>query len=305
VSGKVCVVGSFMADLVVTAPRRPQPGETLRGHDFAIYPGGKGYNQAVASRRAGAAVSFVGMLGKDAFGDMFVADLEAEGIDTTHVRRHAEVGTGVGLPVVEDDGQNSIIIIPRANLELTPADVEDAEGAIAGADVLLLQLELTLETTAAAARIARAAGTTVLLNPAPFATLPAEILKDVDVLVPNEGEARAFVGAPDETPIADVAALLRDTCHGALVVTLGGDGVLVSDAAGDVVVRSHRVPVVDTVGAGDVFCGALGSALAEGLDLPAAVAWANAAGALAVGRRGGSTSAPFREEIRALLDSRS
>lgn len=297
---RVCVVGSFMMDLVARAPRRPHPGETLAGHSFAIYPGGKGYNQAIAAKRFGADVAFVGMLGRDSFGTEFLAGLADCGIDHTHVQQHPSIGTGVGLPVVEDSGENSIIIIPQANLALTPADVERAADTIRDADVLVLQLELPLESLAKAARIAHDAGTVVVLNPAPYQRLPKELLANVDVLVPNEVEAHAMIGA-ENLSHQDLADAVGAFWPRRAVVTLGGDGVVVLGSPLTTTIPAHEVQPVDTVGAGDTFCGVLSACLANGMSLVEAARYANAAAALAVTRPGGSTAAPTRQEVEQLL----
>ncbi|ACQ79961.1 ribokinase [Beutenbergia cavernae DSM 12333] len=303
--GRVCVVGSFMMDLVVSAPRRPRPGETLVGTSFAQYVGGKGFNQAVAASRAGAATSFVGRLGDDLFGAEFRAALRTDGIDDGGVLDDAEGGTGVGLPVVEPGGQNSIIIVPRANLRLTPADVERSRERIEAADVLLLQLEVPVEASLAAARIARGAGTAVVLNPAPYAPLPPELVAACDLLVPNEHELAGLAGAPvpADGPEA-VEVLARDVLgrHGvSLVVTMGATGVLVLAADGaSSLVPGRTVEAVDTVGAGDTFCGNLGARLAVGDALTDAVAYANAAASIAVTRHGGAPSAPEADEVEAV-----
>lgn len=298
------MVGSFMTDLVVTAPRRPRAGETLRGHDFRISLGGKGYNQAVAARRAGASVEFVGMVGIDDFGSDFLEGLRAEGIGAAHVLTSGRTGTGVGLPLVDDSGQNSIVIVPRANLELAVPDLDQARTTIESASVLLLQLELDPAVTSRAAQIAHAAGRTVLLNPAPFAPLDDRTLRDVDVLVPNEGEARSLAGTDDDAPLDQVVSNLRRRFHGHLVITLAEAGALIAPAGTTPFhLPAHEARVVDTVGAGDIFCGVLGAGLAEGLSLASAVRRSNAASALAIGRRGGAESAPSRAQIVALADA--
>lgn len=298
----VCVLASFMYDLVVTTPVRPRPGETVAGTSFETFVGGKGFNQAVAARRAGAEVSVIGRLGDDSFGEEFRSFLHAEGIAADHVLADAGSGTGVGLPVVEAGGQNSIVIVPRANLHVTRHDVAAASGAIAAADVLLVQLELPMAATLAAVRIAHGSGVRVVLNPAPYAELPADLLAMVDVLVPNEGELRRLAGADPDAPAAEVARAWWRGRHGALVVTLGEDGALVLDGAADPVhVPGLAVDAVDTIGAGDTFCGNLGARLAAGDSLPEAVMVANAAAALSVQRHGGAPSAPFAEETSGLL----
>lgn len=295
---RVCVVGSFMMDLVARAPRRPHPGETLAGRSFTTYLGGKGFNQAVAARQYGVDVSFIGMLGTDAFGQEFIAGLDAHGIEHSHVMRHPDIGTGVGLPVVEDSGQNSIIIVPRANLAITPADLDAARSVIAASDVLAVQLELPLDVVTRAAEIAHSAGTTVVLNPAPFQDLPPELLELVNILVPNEVEAQAFTGAADSSPDALVTAM-RENWDRPAVLTLGARGVAVLEDGNATHIAALPLQPVDTVGAGDTFCGVLCAALAEDLTLLDAARVANAASSIAVTRPGGSTSAPSREDIHA------
>lgn len=301
---KVCVLASFMYDLVVTAPVRPRAGETVVGTSFETFVGGKGFNQAVAARRAGAEVSVIGRLGDDSFGEEFRAFLHAEGIAANHVLADAGSGTGVGLPVVETGGQNSIVIVPRANLHVTRHDVAAASGAIADADVLLVQLELPMAAILTAVRIAHGSGVRVVLNPAPFSELPADLLAMVDVLVPNEGELRQLAGADLDAPIADVARSWWRGRPGALVVTLGADGALVLDGDAEPEhVPARTVEAVDTIGAGDTFCGNLGTRLAAGDTLSQAVTVATAAAALSVQRPGGAPSAPRAEEVAELLGS--
>lgn len=298
----VCVLASFMYDLVATTPTRPQPGETVMGTSFETFVGGKGFNQAVAARRAGAEVSVIGRLGDDPFGEEFRTFLHAEGIAAEHVLADAGSGTGVGLPLVETGGQNSIVIIPRANLHVTRHDVAAASNAIISADVLLVQLELPMETVLAAVRLAHGAGVRVVLNPAPYAALPRDLLAMVDVLVPNEGELRQLASASSEAPIEQVATDFWRGRRGALVVTLGEDGAFVLD--GDAPyerVPAVTVEAVDTIGAGDTFCGNLGARLAAGDDLRTAVTAANAAAALSVQRHGGAPATPHAAETAELL----
>lgn len=295
-----CVVGSFMMDLIAYAPRRPEPGETLVGTEFLKTPGGKGFNQAVACARSGMPTSMVGRVGEDDFGTEFLNMLRGEGIDNCGVSRDAETGTGVGMPVVSADGQNSIIIIPRANHSITPQHVRDQARLIEDAAVLLLQLELPMDAAIEAARIARTAGTCVVLNPAPYTELPTAIVDLCDVLVPNEVELAAWTGhdTASTEEVIRVAAELG-AHHGVdLVVTLGSRGVLV--AARDEepqFIAAHRVHAIDTIGAGDVFCGYLCAQLCQGASLADAARVANVASAIAVTRPGGASSAPTRAEV--------
>lgn len=301
-SAEVVVVGSFMTDLVVRTPRRPRAGETVVGTEFERFLGGKGCNQAVAAARAGAAVAMVGRLGDDEHGRDFLDLLVREGIDAAHVVVDGSAGTGVATPLVEPSGENSIVIVPRANSGVSPDDVAAAANAIRGAWVLLLQLELPLPTALAAARCAHEAGVTVVLNPAPAVGDLEGLEGLVDVIVPNEVEAAALTGIEDD-PLA-AAKALRERFGGAVVVTLGAQGSLVLPADGTSgQVATHVVDVVDTVGVGDAYCGSLGARLAAGDDLLAAARWASAAAALAVTAKGAEPSLPTAAQVEALLRS--
>ena len=302
----LCVVGSFMMDLIAYAPRRPEPGETLTGNSFLQTPGGKGFNQAIAAARSGVATAMVGRVGQDLFGDQFLAALAEAGVDNSGVGQDPAVGTGVGLPVVSDDGQNSIIIIPQANHAMTAAMVREQAALIEQANVLLLQLELPMEAAIEAARIAKAAGVRVVLNPAPFAALPDELVDLCDMVVPNEVELANWTGidVSDPEQVAAVAGDLGQHHDLDLLVTLGARGVLVAARGAEpVLVPGHRVEVKDTIGAGDIFCGYLCARLSTGGDLVEAVHYANAASALAVTRTGGASSAPTHTEVEAFLAS--
>ena len=296
----VVVLGSFMLDLVVRAPRRPTAGETIIGSGFDEFLGGKGCNQAVAAARAGARVAMVGRLGDDAYGRRFLDLLGREGIDASHVGVDPDEGTGVASPLVEPSGENSIVIVPRANHRVRPADVDAAGDAIDAARLLLLQLELPLDAVVAAATRARAAGATVVLNPAPATGDLTALDGLVDVLVPNAVEAAALTGIDDD-PLA-AAKVLRERFGCAVVVTLGAQGSLVLQADGShEQVSAHLVDVVDTVGAGDAYCGSLGARLAAGDDLLLAATYASAAGSLSVTTPGAEPSLPTSAQVAALL----
>ena len=204
---KVTVVGSLNIDLVSRAPRYPQQGETLIGDAFDIFTGGKGFNQATAAARLGADVTLIGCVGTDSFGEMLLSAMAAEHLDG-RIKR-AEVGTGVATIVVEPNGENSIIVVPRANMALTPADIEEAALCIAEAEVLLLQLETPIAASERAAEIAKANDTTVLLNPAPAQPLPDSFLAHVDIIVPNESEAALLTGMPVTNAEEAVSAARR------------------------------------------------------------------------------------------------
>lgn len=289
-----------MMDLVTRAPRRPERGETLIGTGFAQHLGGKGLNQAVAAARCGADVHMVGAVGDDEYGAQFLGRLDAEGVDARHVLT-TPLGTGVGLPLVEPSGENSIVVVPRANLSVTPDHVRAAAPALQGADIVLLQQELDLGTIREAARIARDAGTAVMLNPAPALAGTRDMRGLVDILVPNEHEARALADEAEGTPEALGKALLEQWSLSQVVLTLGSAGALVVDRDGTTPVRPHVVAAVDTIGAGDTFCGTLAARLAGGEPFAAAVAYANVAAAISVTRPGGADAVPRHAEVLAAL----
>jgi ribokinase len=302
-TASIVVVGSLNMDLVIRAPRIPQPGETIIGGAFHTVPGGKGANQAVAAARLGAQVSMVGRVGHDAFAVALLENLDADGIDHAFVVQDEEAATGVALIVVDDHGENSIVVSSGANMRLSPADVEAAGAVIAAADVLILQLEVPLESVIRSAELARAHGVKVVLNPAPARRLPSSLLSMVDVLVPNESEAALLAGLPVGTQAeAETAAgaLLRSGV-GTVILTLGERGALPARAGEIQVCPAFDVKPVDTTAAGDAFVAGLAVALAEGKGLSEAVRWGNAAGGLATTKLGAQPSLPTRQALERLL----
>ena len=299
----VTVVGSLNMDLVARAPRIPQPGETIIGGDFQTVPGGKGANQAVAAARLEAQVSMVGRVGRDAFANPLLDNLAAAGVDPAFVIPDPEAATGVALIVVDDAGQNSIVVASGANMRLSPADVEAAEAAIADADALLLQLENPLETVTRAAEVTRAHGVRVILNPAPARSLPAALLSLVDVLIPNESETALLTGMSisNQAEAEAAAAALRGMGVGTVILTLGERGALLAEAGAAELVPTFEVTPVDTTAAGDAFVGGFAVALAEGRSLAEAVRWGNAVGALATTKLGAQPSLPTRQAVERLL----
>ncbi len=300
---KVTVVGSFNTDLVSRTPRMPVPGETILGGPFHMGPGGKGANQAVAAARLGADTTMVVKLGKDTFGDLAEANLFKEGVRSDFVLRTDESHTGAALIMLDAAGENMIVVAAGANNLLTPADVKAASIAITGADVLLVQLEIPLETVAEAIRIGHRAGVSVLLNPAPGRELDAGLLSMCDVVTPNETETQIITGHPvhNVSEAEEAAKQLLAEGVRAVVVTLGDKGALVVTPGRTEHVPGHKVEVVDTTGAGDAFSGALAVALAEGMELVSAVGFANAAAALQVTKIGTAPAMPYRREVDALL----
>ena len=304
---KVAVVGSLNIDLVCHAMRRPDKGETIIGNAFDIFTGGKGFNQATAAARLGAEVTLVGSVGADPFGEMLLTATENEHIDSRFVRKRTDTGTGVATIVIEPDGDNSIIVVPRANMALTASDIDAAADAIADADVLLLQLETPVETSEHAAAIAKGSrkngGTTVILNPAPAQPLPDSLLAHVDILTPNQSETELLSGMQinNEEGAHNAAEALRarmvDAATSVVVLTLGEQGALILTATASERIHAFPVEAVDTTGAGDAFCGALATALANGETLSSAIAFANAAGAAAVTVVGATPSMPTRAKV--------
>jgi ribokinase len=299
----VTVVGSLNMDLVARAPRIPQPGETIIGGDFHTVPGGKGANQAVAAARLGAQVSMVGRVGHDAFSNPLLDNLAAAGVDHAFVIPDPEAATGVALIVVDDAGQNSIVVASGANMCLSPADVDAAELTIAAAAVLLLQLESPLETVTRAAELARLRGVTVVLNPAPARSLPAALLSLVDVLIPNESETALLTGMSvnNQAEAEEAAKVLLESGVGGVILTLGGRGALLARDGTAELFPAFAVTPVDTTAAGDAFAAGFAVALAEGESLAEAVRWGNAAGALATTKLGAQPSLPTRQDLEVLL----
>ncbi|BCL16086.1 ribokinase [Micromonospora sagamiensis] len=287
---RVVVVGSANMDLVGTAPALPRARETVLGTDFVMVPGGKGANQAIAAARAGASVVFLGAIGSDSFGVTLRARITAAGVDTGQLR--VTYGpSGVALVMVDAEGENLILVTPGANASLV--GLTDAElAAVRGADVMVAQLEIPVETVTEAAVAARSAGTRVVLNAAPARQVPAELLDLVDMLVVNEVEAAALTGRGRAAPEALLDLVPR------AVLTLGADGAWYVDRDGTVAhVPAFEVEVVDSTAAGDAFTAALAVAWGEGRDLLDAVRWAAAAGAACTRRLGASVALPHRAEI--------
>ena len=286
----VIVVGSANVDQVFRVERIPSPGETVLSTGFSTARGGKGQNQAVAAARAGAPTAFIAAHGDDAFGSDTRAGLIDDGVDVTGVRS-LDAATGTALIAVDSVGENTIIVEAGANRLLVDLQSADA-AAIAASSVLAMQLEIPLETVIAAARIARAADTTVMLNAAPIRDLPAELLSSLDILVVNEHEASHLAGERDWRELTEQVPVV--------VVTLGSEGALLLRRGSDEVrVAAPSVHAVDATGAGDTFCGAFAAGLAEDMELEQALRFAVTAASLSVQSYGAVPSIPLRAQIDA------
>ena len=299
----ICVVGGINMDLVVRAPALPRSGETILGGDFARFGGGKGANQALAARRLGAGVSLLGQIGADPFGEELRDRLAAEGVETAGVRSVSAHPTGVAFIVVAQDGENTIVVAPGANLAWDDVAIAEVERRAAACCLLVVDLEVPTPVVTRAVRSARAAGAAVIVNPAPYRAGSDTAFEGVDLLVPNQVEAAQFAGM-DSASVTDWSGLgrrLLDLGARAVVITLGAEGALLVESGRATRVAGFRVPVVDTTAAGDAFVGGLAAALLRGSALPEAVRFANACGGLAVTRAGAQPSLPRLSEVEALL----
>jgi ribokinase len=297
----VVVVGSSNTDLIVRADRLPLPGETVLGGDLSTAAGGKGANQAMAAARLGADVTFVARVGGDMFGQQTLQAFRREGLNLTYLLQDPVSPSGVALIVVGPRGQNIIAVAPGANRNLSAADVAAAQPAIAQARVIVLQLEIPINTVMAAAQAGRQAGLIVILNPAPAEALPAALYEVVDILTPNEHEAALLTGlSPDQPEEAATALLARGV--GVVIVTLGEAGVVLAQRGQPPrLVAGFFVQAVDSTAAGDAFNGGLAAALARGDDLDSAVRYAQAVAAISVTRPGAQPSLPYVKEVDEFL----
>jgi ribokinase len=296
---RIVVVGSSNTDMVVKGRRLPAPGETVTGGQFILAAGGKGANQAVAAARLGADVTLVAKVGRDMFGDQAVENYRKEGIHTDYVFRDPERATGIALILVDAQGENLISVASGANHALTPADVDQVAQCIRAAQVVMLQLEIPMETVCRAAEVAFAAGVPVILNPAPAAPLPDGLLGRVAYLTPNESEAQHLTGVAveDEASARQAAQRLLAAGAGHVIITLGPKGALWATPGQAQLVPSRRVRALDSTAAGDAFNGALAWALGSGQPLGEAVRTACLVGALSVTRLGAQPSLPTKAEL--------
>ena len=304
----VAVFGSINMDVIAYLDRLPKPGETLHGSGYKMGLGGKGANQAVAARKLGSIVHFIGRVGADSFGDAARAELTSYDVDLAHIRRDENSPSGIAIIKVGEGGQNMISVIAGANGALDASDAERARADLEKARVLLLQLETPLAASLAAARIVRAKGGTVILDPAPAPKqpFPAEVVATIDIVTPNESETAGLLGWQPSTSDDALKAARELMMKGfsTALVKLGAKGVAFSGPEEEGFVPPFKVNAIDTVAAGDSFNGGLASALDQGKTLAEAVRFAAACGALSTTKRGASAAAPMRAEVEAFLASR-
>lgn len=298
---KILVIGSSNTDMIVKVPHIPAPGETVLGTDFFTVQGGKGANQAVAAARAGGDVTFVACVGNDEFGKKAKEAYENEGINTRYVKTIDQAATGVALINVADSGENSISVAPGANSFLSPKDIASLENVISQADVLLMQLEVPLETIEKASELANKHHVKIILNPAPAQKLDQRLLEKITILTPNENEAELIVGA--ESGVSSAMQLTRDLHKlgiSSVVLTLGEKGAYYSTSDNRKEIAGIKVKAADTTAAGDTFNGYLAVALASGESMDDAIQIANKAAAISVTRLGAQPSIPRMKEIVAI-----
>lgn len=300
---KLLVVGSSNTDMVIKAAHLPRPGETVLGGTFFMNPGGKGANQAVAAARLGVSVTFICKTGNDIFGHQTHQLLEEEGIDTSYVFSDIKTPSGVALITVDAKAENCIVVASGANANLMSSDLKKAEEAINSSDIVLMQLEIPLETVEYVANVASAKAKKVILNPAPACPLSKKLLSNLYLITPNETEAEMLSGVKIENleTAKEAAVEICRTGVDNVVITLGAKGALVYGDGAFTLVEAFKVEAVDTTAAGDVFNGALCAALLEGQELVEAVRFACKAASISVTRNGAQDSAPYRNEIGLML----
>ncbi|SFL85020.1 ribokinase [Salibacterium qingdaonense] len=290
---KITVVGSINMDMVTSTGRMPEQGETILGEDFSVIPGGKGANQAVAAAKLGADVHFIGRVGSDVFGGRLITHMEEQGVSAEYLEQVPNESSGTASIILAEQ-DNRIIVVPGANNAVTPEVAAAHEDVIADSDILLLQLEIPVESVTKAAELAAAHGTTVILNPAPVQHLPKALLDNVDYFTPNEHELlHLFQNEADPS-------IYRSRC----IMTKGADGVLFTQDNKEKHIPGYPVEPVDTTGAGDTFNGALAAALTRQYPLADACRWANAAAALSVQKIGAQGGMPGRQDVDVFLNSR-
>ncbi len=305
---KIVVIGSLNMDLVARVVEMPKVGETVFGSNFMQIPGGKGANQAVAIARLGGDVSMIGRVGEDSFSDTLIQGLSTDGVNVDAIQKANGSATGTALIMVNEKGNNSIVVVPGANFNLTKEalDQEIEAEKLASADILLMQLEIPLETVSYALKRSKELGKFTILNPAPAVALDKDILKDVDLLLPNETELEALSGVPTDTEEAILkgAGVLLEKGVKALLVTLGEKGAVYVSREEVKWFSAYSVEAVDTTAAGDSFAAAVAVALAESKSLEETIKFAMIVGALTVTKEGAQSSLPYRAQVEQFEEGR-
>jgi ribokinase len=296
---KIIVIGSSNVDMVVRTSRLPAPGETVLGGEFFMNQGGKGANQAVAIKRLGGNLIFMAKLGNDVLGRQSVGYFKKEGIDTRYIALDEDSASGVALISVDHHAENSIVVASGANMLLNEQDVDKVLEEMCEGDILLMQLEIPLQTVEYAARKAFGKGVKVVLNPAPARSLPKELFRHLYIVTPNRIEAEMLTGIKIAND-ADVERVAEEICAMGVknvIITLGSKGCLIREEGVSYRIDAFKVEPVDTTAAGDTFNGALCVGLSEGMDLKQAAVVASKASSIAVTRMGAQSSIPYREEL--------
>ncbi len=300
---KILVIGSCNTDMVVKTSKFPSPGETILGGVFFMNPGGKGANQALAVKRLGGAVSFLGKIGNDVFGQQAMQLLKEEGVDVNSVRIDAEKPSGIALITVDSKGENSIVVAPGSNFSLLPIDFNENSSEFESSDFILLQLEIPFETVNWIAEVAFKKKKKIILNPAPATHLLDEFLNNIYMLIPNETEAALLTGIniTDEKSAKQAALVLKKKGVEVVIITMGSAGAFVLTDELARMISAPKVVAIDTTAAGDTFCGALVAELSKGRKMEDAIQFAAAAAAICVTRMGAQSSIPKEREVREFL----
>lgn len=296
---KIIVIGSSNTDMVIRVPKLPLPGETILGGDFLMNLGGKGANQAVTTARLACPTVFISKVGEDVFGRMALEQFDKEGIQTDFVFTDSENPSGVALINVDRRGENCISVASGANASLLPADIDKAAAVFGSDDIILMQLEIPLQTIEYVVDKFHKTGATIILNPAPATQLNIETLRNITIITPNETEVETITGVCVQTEegLREAASTLKETGIKNVVITMGAKGAYVLSDEFEGIVPAQKVKAVDTTAAGDCFNGALAVALLEQKTLKSAVEFANKAAALAVQKMGAQSSIPYRREL--------
>jgi ribokinase len=301
---KIVVVGSYVVDLMSRTPHLPKPGETVLGGPFKMGPGGKGGNQATAAARCGAQVTFITKVGQDVFGREALEHFQNEKVNTKFIKVDSEKPTGTALIAVDKNGENSIVVALGACGEITEADVMEAEEVIKDANIVLLQLETSIEAVVTSVKLAQKYNVPVILNPAPYREFPTEILKYISYITPNETEAFELSGIEVKDPQTALKAAKKIYHMGvqSVIITMGRQGAFLYTGEGEgEFIPSYKVEAIDTTGAGDAFNGGLAYALSKGNSIIEAVKFANSVAALSVTKIGTAPAMPYKEDIENFL----